>query len=498
MSEYERRLREFKKHVSEMESYDYLLNTVLAWERTCVMPRKSREFSNGTFEFLGQKLHLLGTTPEFLANMDYLHKHPRNDWVTNSTINSLMSKMKYLNDIPKERYGEYLFALSRAEENWEAARKANDFNLFAESLDEIILFLKEFATYWGYENNHYEGLISSYIDGCSASFIEEIVTDLKEAILPQVKHGLKKQQNVNPHIKEDNILVFTKEEQEDIWNIILEELGFDFSRGMMKVGPYTTIFANSTEDVRLVNSYSENDVFVGIFNLLHSGGKAIYHQSIDKKLLGTMLADPPSGVIKEGIGRLYENIIGKSRGFWERVNDKIKVKVDRWDFTVDEIEQYVLAPKVNLNRLESDEVTYLIHVIIRYEIECELINGHIKANEVKELWKAKYKEYLDLEVSSDVEGVLQDVHWALGYVGYFPTYLIANMISAQLARQMYKELGDLNKIIAEDGLGKINQWLKDNIYVWGARYSTVELINKACREKLTPQYYIEYLQTKYL
>ncbi len=286
--------------------------------------------------------------------------------------------------------------------------------------------------------------------------------------------------------------------QKALWEHLLKKMGFSFHTGRVDIGSHPTVLANSPDDVRIVNAYREDNTVFGLFNVMHSAGKGIYQQSISKDLLGTFLAKVPSFALEEGIGRFYENIIGRSKGFAEFFTRELSVfsggshllSAQRFYEDVNAVTQ---API----RLQADELTYLLHVIIRYEIERDLINDRLKVSDLPDIWNQKYHEMLGSTPANDAEGVLQDIHWAAGYVGYFPTYLVANLAAAQLATAIDTSCGPLDDLIAKGDFAAINQWLKENIFTYGAQYSTSQLLKSASGSPLSSQPYMDYLQKKY-
>ena len=231
--------------------------------------------------------------------------------------------------------------------------------------------------------------------------------------------------------------------------------------------------------------------------MLHSCGKAIYQQSIDDNLLGTFLAEAPSFAMEEGVGRLYENIIGRNHGtinyFFENYGAGDERASER---DADEIFRLFNLVNPSLIRINADELTYMLHIIIRYEIERELINGRLDVDRLPEVWNRKYEDYLGITPDIDSNGVLQDIHWAAGYFGYFPAYFIANIISAQLMGAIERDCGSFNELTGSGEFRVIKEWLKENIFRYGAIYDTRELVERATGKLLSSEDYISYLRQK--
>ena len=280
--------------------------------------------------------------------------------------------------------------------------------------------------------------------------------------------------------------------------MILEKIGFNFDSGRVDIGSHPTILANSPDDIRVVNTFSENGFWGGIFNILHCGGRGVYKQSISRELMGTLLAESPTFAVEEAIGRFYENIIGRSKGFWQYIYEPLTdILPQLKTYTPQDLFEAVNHAQPSLIRLEADELTYLLHIIIRYELEKDLISGALEVDDLPDAWSSKYEEYLGIRPEHDGEGVLQDIHWAAGYVGFFPSYFMANVTAAQMAAVMAQEIGDLDQLMQQQSFDKINDWLTQNIYCYGAVYSGRELMEKVCRGTFSSIYYIDYLRNKY-
>ena len=260
--------------------------------------------------------------------------------------------------------------------------------------------------------------------------------------------------------------------------------------------PFTINFGN--KDVRITTHYLENEFRSALFSCIHEGGHAIYEQNIADDLEGTMLGTGTSMGVHESQSRYYENILGRSREFWTYFYPEAIKRFPQFEgVSFEEFYKAINIVEPSLIRTESDELTYSLHVIIRYEIEKELINGNIKVEDLPQIWNAKYKEYLGVEPKNDAEGVLQDMHWSGGSFGYFPSYALGNLYGAQFLGKMLKEMPDYNKNISEGNLDEIRLWLKENIHKYGSVYKPAELIKKVTGEELTAKYFIEYLNNKY-
>ena len=260
--------------------------------------------------------------------------------------------------------------------------------------------------------------------------------------------------------------------------------------------PFTTEF--NKHDVRITTHYYENMVASSMYSVIHEGGHAIYELNTGDDLIGTTMAGGASMGIHESQSRFYENIIGKSEGFWQYIYEPlVEILPQLKAYTPRDLFASVNYAQPSLLRLEADELTYLLHIIIRYELEKDIISGSLNIDTLAEAWSEKYEAYLGIRPQNDAEGVLQDIHWAAGYVGYFPSYFIANITAAQLAAAMNEQIGDMHTLMADGAFDEIHAWLSQRIYRYGSLYSSRELIENACGRPLSSDDYMDYLRNKF-
>ena len=275
-------------------------------------------------------------------------------------------------------------------------------------------------------------------------------------------------------------------------------MGYDFEKGRLdeSMHPFTIGFGN--KDVRITTNYDNPDFTNALFSCIHEGGHGIYDQNIPDELQNTGLDTGLSMSIHESQSRFYENIIGRSEEFWEYFFPYAKYQFKEFEnVSFKEFYEGINKVSSSLIRTEADELTYSIHIIIRYEIEKALISGELDVDNVKEEWNKKYKEYLGVEPKDDSEGILQDVHWSDGSFGYFPSYALGNLYGAQMLNTMEKDYKELYNDLKVGELSYIKKWLNENVHKYGAIYSPKELIKRISGEELNPIYFLEYLNKKY-
>lgn len=490
---YEAKLQRFQDLVRRVEYYQYTLKSLIYWDKITYMPPAGIDYRSKVMAFLADEQYQLLSGREFGSYVRYFDHHERNNDVTSAMLHRIRRSSAYVNRIPEEEYRDYIELIAVSEQIWDRARLTADFAMFQPYLKRIVETFRRFAACWGYEKSPYDALLGYYEEGLTCEGLDRSVEGLKDFLVSAAQRirarGLRPFPPLPP---------VGGECQRQVWNMLLQGIGFDLNAGRIDLGSHTTVLANSPADVRIVNSYNERDFGAGLFNTLHSGGKGIYQQSIDPELLGTFLAEAPSFTMEESIGRLYENIIGRSRGFFEQFWPRISSLVPELKFfTAEDIFRRANALHPSPLRAEADELTYLLHVIIRYELERDLIEGSLEVEDLPGRWREKYQAYLGVCPKNDAEGVLQDIHWAAGYMGYFPTYFVANLMSAQIASALERELGPLDELAGRGDLTAVSRWLGEHIFRYGARYSTRELLERATGEPLEPHYYQDYLRKKF-
>ncbi len=492
--EVKQKVEEFKEYLKKLEYLNSAIG-VLYWDMRVGIPKKAVPYRSEVVGYLSTEAYKLETSDKMKEYIDYLSNVDGLDKVTQSMVENVKKNYEKTKKIPEDRNKEYIILTSEAESKWEEAKEKSDFAMFKPYLEKLVDFQKELIGYWGYEGNMYDTLLDFYEPGFTVEKIDSIFSELRDAIVNLLNRIKESGHTTNIECLKGS---FPKENQERLGLKILNEMGYDFEAGRMDVSvhPFTIGFHN--KDVRITTGYIENDFTSSVFSCVHEGGHAIYEQNIADELIGTTLATGVSSGIHESQSRFYENIIGRSRAFWKHFYpDLIKEfpqfeKVDFEDFY-----GAINTVRPSLIRVDADELTYCLHIIIRYEIEKALINGKVKVEDLPEIWNQKYKEYLGVEPENDADGVLQDVHWAGGSFGYFPSYALGNLYSAQFYAKMLKDIPDVMERVEKGDLKVVKDWLNENIHKHGAVYKPSELIKMVTGEELSAKYFIDYLNRKY-
>lgn len=491
---YEAKLGEFKEYLKKLEYLNDAIG-VLYWDMRVSIPKKAIPYRGEMLGYLSGEAYKLQTSDTMKEFIDFFVKVDDLDDVTKSMVESARKNYDQTKKIPENKYKEYTILTSNAEAAWEEAKEKSDFEIFRPYLESLVSFNKEFIGYWGYNENKYDTLLDFYEPGITVKELDRVFGDLRDAIVTLLNKI--KSSDVKPNV-EPFKKYFSKEEQEEFSKFVLNVMGYDFEAGRLDVSthPFTINFGN--KDVRITTHYYDNEFRSALFSSIHEGGHAIYEQNIPDELKGTMLATGVSMGIHESQSRFYENILGRSLEFWKYFYPEVQNRFKQFEgVSLEEFYRGVNTVEPSLIRTEADELTYSLHVIIRYEIEKALINGEVEVKDLPHIWNEKYKEYLGVEPKNDAEGVLQDMHWSDGSFGYFPSYALGNLYGAQFLNKMLKDMPDMYNDIEKGNLNNIREWLKKNIHMHGSVYKPSQLIKGVTEEELNAKYFIEYLNDKY-
>lgn len=488
-------LGKFKEFVTKIE---YLNSTmaVLSWDAMVNTPKKGKAYRGEILGYLSGEYYKLITDDKVKEFIDYFNTQKNLDEVTLAMIKKVEKEFNQIKKIPEDVYTQYTIDASISSAAWEDAKNANDFGIFKPHLEKMVDYKKKFIDYLGYEENKYDTLLDMFEPGITVKKLDEVFSEVRDAIVQL----LKKIENSQVTISNDFFTKeFPKKDQEEFSEYVLTKMKYDFrDRGRIDESehPFTINFGK--DDVRITTHYYQNDFRSALFGCIHEGGHAIYEQDIADDLKGTGLAEGASMGIHESQSRFYENILGRSKEFWSYFYPEAQKRFPQFDgISLEEFYKGINKVTPSLIRIEADELTYSLHIIIRYELEKMLINDELKVEDLPEAWNQKYKEYLGVEPKSDSEGVLQDMHWSDGSFGYFPSYALGNLYGAQMLNVMKKDLPDIYTQIEKGNLSDIHNWLTENVHKYGSVYKPAELIKKITGEELKAKYFIDYLNHKY-
>lgn len=468
---------------------------VLYLDATTVAPKDTWEGRGRTMEILSKIIYELNTKEENGQIISYLEQHI--DELDPQAKREVEVARKYFDRtrrVPADEYVAYSVLLNDAQAVWADAKNDNDFARFAPYLENIVKTNRKFAHYYNPDMDAYDSLLNEYEEGLNTQTLDAFFEQLRQTIVPL----LKKVMQAEPI--DDSFLFrhYPVEKQRVFSDYLMEVLEMDRSHCTIAETehPYTTNFNN--KDVRITTHYYEEALASSMYSVIHEGGHGIYELQCDDCYNYSILSGGASMSIHESQSRFFENIIGRSKPFCEMIFPKVKELFPEQlsDVDADMFYRAVNKAQPSLIRVDADELTYCFHIMVRYEIEKQLIAGNLSVADVPGEWNRLYQTYLGIDVPSDREGCLQDSHWSGGMIGYFPSYALGSAYGAQMLNVMQQELGDVISRIAEGGMSQVKVWLKEHIHRYANFYKPGELFELTCG-KFDAKYFTEYLTNKY-
>ena len=469
---------------------------VLGVDASTVAPSASAPGRGKTMEILSGVMYRLVADPENMDLVRYLEAHADQLTPAQKRQTELLRKSaEQLSRIPQEEYVDYSVLLSEAEVIWRDAKIANDFPAFAPVLEKIVAYNRKFAGYYNANLPTYDALLNEYEEGLTCQTLDAFFAQLREELVPLI-HAIGNAEQIDDSFLHRHYPV---NQQKEFASYLMDAIGLDKNRCTIceSEHPFTAGFNN--QDVRITTHYYENELSFSMFSTIHEGGHAIYEMGMDDEYNYTSLTGGASMGIHESQSRFYENLIGRSRPFIEKIFPKMQEIFPEQlaDITAEQMYYAVNRVQPSLIRTESDELTYCMHVMIRYELEKQMMEGTLEVKDLPAAWNRLYKEYLGVDVPNDTQGCLQDSHWSGGAIGYFPSYALGSAYGAQMKHVLETELGaSLEELVAQDRIGDITAWLGEKIHRHSAMFKPMDLFRSVCGE-FDPKFYTDYLKEKY-
>jgi carboxypeptidase Taq len=464
------------------------ISELLGWDQQVMMPKGAAELRAKQAGVLSSVKHRLFTDPQIGQIIERLENAELSD-EQRAMVREIAWDYRRAVKVPNALVREIAEVTSEAEDVWENARKNNDFASFAPWLERIVGLLRTQAHHIDPGKDPYEVLFQDYESGLSVAEANLLLNEVKEAIIPiitQYKDVLVDTGFLKRAVPQEAQLALNKE--------IAAMLGYDFSKGRLDISthPFTAGYGRIT-------TRFEETWHMPILSTIHESGHGMYEHDLPMNHVGTPLGEARSFAVHESQSRLWENMVGKSPGFWKVLHPKLK---ENYGEALDGVNAEMLIKAVNriepgFIRVDADEVTYTLHILLRFQIEQEIIGGRLPVNDIPARWNDMSQELLGITPSTDSLGCLQDVHWAGGAFGYFPSYALGNLMAAQ----QYAAAKRANPLMEEEfGRGEfsyLRAWLHDSVQQHGRRYPTKELIERATGKPLSSVDYISYLQEKF-
>ena len=489
-------ISKYEEYRKKLKAYRYAM-WMISWDSATEAPKGCFGERAKYTGVLSEESYKLQTSAEHIDIINKLYESKdKLDSILAHEIVEAKKGVDKITKIPMEEYVQYRMLLATSENTWAEAKTKNDFEMFKPSLEEIISYGRKFAKYLETEKlKGYDLLLDDYEPEFTTVEYDEFFGVLRKELVPFVKEITSKKLEYNNSFESKT---YPRLDQIEFAKYIQKVMCYDTNHGLMKESEHPFTSGVSTKDVRFTVHYYENMFTSSIFSAIHELGHATYNQQIDSALDDTNVGDGASMAMHESQSRFFENIIGRSHKFWEIHYGKLQeiFKEQLKDISLEDFYKSINKVENSLIRVEADELTYPLHIMIRYDIERMILNNEVEVSELPEVWNKMVKEYLGIDVPSVSQGVLQDVHWSGGMFGYFPTYALGSAYAAQIYNKMKQEI-DIDKILESGTTKEINEWLKERIHKYGSTKYPKEILKLATGEDFNPMYYVNYLKEKY-
>ena len=501
-------MKEEKKHEELLNHYMGLLSKMqhyqemagLAhWDMATYAPKEGKAIRSEAIGTLSTEAFKMSVSWEMQSLLTELSRKEHFNKLPEKYQKSIEKDIKHLEKfqkIPEDQYRDYVILTSKAQNVWEKAKADNDFDSFEPYLEKIVDFNRKIADLLGYEDHPYNALLDRFEEGMTVEKLDATFKELKEGIqtiLTKIQKSSKK-----PNKRLESVKLPVKK-QKILSEKVLRRIGYDFETGRLDESVHPFTIGLNPKDVRVTTRYQEDFFKTALFGTIHEGGHGMYEQNIPLELFKTSVGSAASTGMHESQSRFWENVVGRSEAFWRGLLPEFQelFQQEIQDLTLEEMVEYINIVEPTMIRVEADELTYSLHIILRYELEKELIEGKISVKDLPKLWNKKMKEIIGIEPKDNREGVLQDVHWAGGMIGYFPTYALGNLYSLQLTEALKKDIPDFTTHIENQNFAPIKEWMVKKVHQRGNLRTAEELIKEITGEGLSVKPYLSYLDAKY-
>ncbi|HRD55628.1 MAG TPA: carboxypeptidase M32 [Parachlamydiaceae bacterium] len=478
------------------------ISSLISWDQETMMPEDAAVIRGEQLEALSGIIHEAKTSSSYKAALAKLV-----DLKTGKILNDHLSKEQkaavlawrrdYLKEValPKAFVEEFAKLTSQSVIVWQQAKKENAFHHFSPFLDRIVAMNRKKADLLGYKDHPYDALLDCFEPDISTKEIATLFTELKGFLTPFIKKIIKKEPAENKFL----FGKFSESKQLAFGETLLKSIGYEMSKGRLDLSAHPFSSSSHPTDSRVTTRIHPSGLMSNILSVLHEGGHALYEMGLPAHHYGSPLCEAVSLGIHESQSRFFETRIGLSKPFWQYflplLKKTFKGKLEK--ISLSDFYKAINHVKPSLIRIEADEVTYNLHIVLRFELEKALIEGSLKVRDLPEAWNAKMKELLGVTPKTNAEGCLQDIHWAMGAFGYFPTYTLGNLYASHLFLGFEKAHQDWESQVASGNLSFIKEWLSKHVYRYGREFSSEELLKKATGKKLSTKAFIDYLTDKY-
>lgn len=491
------KLQKFKEKMQEIADYAAVI-ALLDWDQQVNMPPKGAEGRGQVLSRMYETAHNLSVSDEAVRLLEQAEADVKGmDPDSNDARMVKISREQMDRElkVPASWVSEFAMTTAVAHTVWEEAKANNDFPLFQPYLEKIIDLRRQYAEFFKPYDNLYDPLLHGFETGLNTKDVVDIFAVLRPRQVELIRQIAEKPQ-VDSKFLHGN---FPDKDQWDFGRSVVTDFGYDWNRGRLDraVHPFTTGF--NLNDVRITTHVYENMATSSLFSCMHECGHALYSMGADPAMDRTPLVANYSMVLHESQSRMWENLVGRSVPFWKHYYPKFQAKFfsQLGNVSMPEFYRAVNRVEPSFIRVEADEATYNLHIMLRFEIELAMMENKLQVKDLPDYWNAKFKEYFGITPPDNSTGVMQDVHWSSGYIGYFPTYALGNVVSVQLWEAMQKDLPNQDELIERAEFKPILAWLVENVHRYAGKFECQEMVQRVTGSKIDPQPYLRYLETKY-
>lgn len=489
-------LEQLKDYLKKKQQIEHVLELIF-WDMETVMPKNGFARHSDVLTDFSTEEFKLSTSDELKGYLHELNK-PEEYEKLDDMWKFIVKRMKRDIDrdsrIPEALYTEYVQKQAEASQAWKEAKNASDYSIFAPHLNNLIELTKKITAYTDPDKEIYDALLNQYEEGMDSESIDRIFNELKSELLPLLDRILEAGEPDDSKFHRE----YDVDDQRKVQKLLLDYIGFDWDRGAVgeTEHPFTTNF--SSQDVRITNHFYADNAIDPMFSAIHEGGHAIFEQNVNPDYDGTVAGSCGYMGVHESQSRFFENILGRNKNFWIPIYGQVQELIPEFaDVTLDEFVREINHVKNSYIRTMADEVTYCLHIILRYEMEKAIFRDNVSVDELPAMWNNKMEEYLHITPRNDAEGILQDSHWSGGSFGYFPSYLLGSIYDGMFLEKIEEELGDIDTILAEGRILEITKWLNENIHVYGTTRTPKQVIAEVCGKELSAKPLMKYFTKKY-
>ena len=488
----------YRKLVKRARQVSWLSGTaeLLSWDLETYMPSKALDFRGEQLAYLGGQAHRLFTAKTVGAWITACEQHgfaPDSDEAAN--LREWRRRYDRATKLPTALVEKFERTRAHAREAWKEARRRSEFKIFKPHLQKLLDLNRQRADCWGYQESRYDALLDEYEPGARAGQLRSLFAELRPAIGSILEPALERSAAVPPDLIEGDYPIAA---QQALNREVAEAIGFDFGAGRIDTTTHPFCTTPGAGDCRLTTRYNERNFTQSLYGIMHEAGHGLYEQGLPVAQFGTPLGSAASLGVHESQSRLWENHVGRHPSFWEHwLPRACRHFPDLKRFSPEQLTAAVTRVSRSFIRVEADQVTYDLHIILRFEIELKLIESQLAVADVPAYWNEEFEKMLGLKVMRDADGCLQDIHWSLGDLGYFPTYTLGNLNAAQLMRRAVIDHPTLESELARGEYGTLLRWLREKVHTQGQRYVPQELIKHVTGETTRSQYHLEHLRRRF-